>query len=354
MMVVGRVIVGRVGLPLCFAALVTMALASPDFALAQTDEPFYRGKTIAIISPADPGGSYDLYARLMANHLRRHIPGEPAIIVQNMTGAGGLRALNYMASVARRDGTYLQVPVQDVALSEVLGREGVKYKAGAFSWIGRIAPSIDLTVTWHTSKVRTIEDARTHEVTLAATGPNSPTSVNPAVLNALVGTKFRIIQGYKSNAQMSAAMERGETDGAFVTWTTLKSSFPHWITEGRLNKLVVYNTKRISELPDVPAMTELGKTQADRQILALLSSTGVLGRSLITTEDVPADRVATLRMAFDKMVADPEFLIDVKRFQIEFEPMGGVELQQAISSMVDAPPDVLTKARTVIHGAMKR
>src|SRR4051794_14329106 len=160
-----------------FAALLMIAVASPDIAFAQMPDSFYRGKTVTIISPADPGGSYDLYARLVANHIRRHIPGQPAVIVQNMTGAGGLRALNYLASVATRDGTNLQVPVQDVALSEVLGREGVRYKASAFAWIGRVAPSIDLSVTWHTATVRTIDDAKTQEVTVAATGPNSPTSV---------------------------------------------------------------------------------------------------------------------------------------------------------------------------------
>ena len=289
----------------------------------------------------------------MANHIRRHIPGDPSVIVQNMTGAGGLRALNYMASVARRDGTNLQVPVQDVALSEVLGREGLQYKASAFAWIGRVAPSIDSPSPGTLPRSAKLK-MRGHRKSPLPPQARTLRSANPAVLNALVGTKFRIIQGYKNNAEMSAAMEKGETDGAFVTWSTLKTSFPQWIAEGRLNKLVVYNSKRVSDLPDVPAMTELGKNDIDRQILTLLTSTGVLGRSLISTPEVPADRVAALRMAFDKMVADPDFLNDVKRLKIEFDPMSGEELQHAISAMVDAPADVLAKARTVIQDAMKR
>lgn len=335
----------------CFSVLMSWLCL---VGAGRAEDGSFAGKTITILSPADPGGSYDLYARLVAAHIGRHIPGQPSAVVQNMPGAGGLRALNYMASLAPRDGTYLQIPVQDIALSEVLGREGLKYKASAFNWIGRIAPSIDLSVTWHTSKVRSMEDARKTEFTVAATGPNSPTSVNPTVLNALTGTKFRVIQGYISNAEMSAAMEKGETDGAFATWSTLKTTFPSWIAEGKINRLVVYNTERVAELPDVPAVTELANNDMDRQVLALLASTGVLGRSVLTTPEVAADRVATLRAAFDAMMGDPQFLADVQRLRIEFDPLSGARMQQSIAALVDAPQPVLAMARIVIQNSMKR
>lgn len=335
-------------------AVYALFLCSGAATFAQSSEPFFKGKTITIISPADPGGSYDLYARLVAEHLTRHIPGEPTAVVQNMPGAGGLRAINYMASLAPRDGTYLEVPVQDVALSEALAREGVKFHVAAFNWIGRIAPSIDLEVTWRTSKVRTLEDARRTDCTVAATGPDSPTSVNPNVLNALIGAKFKVIQGYNSNAQMSAAMERGETDGAFATWATLKTTYPSWIRDHQINELVVYSTERYGELPDVPAVTEFASNEPDRQVLGLLASTGVLGRSLMTAPDVPSARVAILRAAFDAMVSDPLFLADLKRLRVEFGPMPGAVLQNKIGSMAGASPEVLNRARTIIQSAMKR
>ncbi len=319
---------------------------------AQADPSFYKDKSIVILAPADPGGSYDLYGRLAATHLVKHLPGASAV-VQNMPGAGGLRAINYLYSVAQKDGLTLLMPTQDAALSEALGREGVSYKIDRMNWLGRIAPSIDLSITWRTSKVKTIQDAKAMQITMAATGPNSPTSTNLVALNALVGTQFKLIQGYKSNAEMSVAMERGETDGAFATWATLKTSFPSWIEEKKINYLVVYSTERIPELPDVPAMTELAVDEQSRAVLALLASTGTLGRSLVTTPDTPKDRVATLRKAFDQMTADPAFAGDVQKLRIEFGPMSGEALQAQMTQLAQSPPDVIARARAILMGGAK-
>jgi tripartite-type tricarboxylate transporter receptor subunit TctC len=329
----------------CGALLATSSEASANPA-------FYKDKTIVILSPADPGGSYDLYGRMAAAHLVKHIPGASAI-VQNMPGAGGLRAINYLYSAAAKDGLTLLVPTQDAALSEALGREGVSYKIDRMNWLGRIAPSIDLSLTWHTAKVRTIDDAKRIESTMAATGPNSPTSINIVALNALIGTKFKLIQGYKSNAEMSVAMERGETDGAFATWATLKTSFPRWIEEKKINYLVVYGSERLPELPDVPAVTELATDDKSRAVLALLASTGTLGRALVTTPDVPADRVATLRKAFDDMTADPAFAAELAKLRIEFGPMSGKQLQDEMTKLAQSPPDVIARAREILMGGSR-
>lgn len=321
-------------------------------AAAVADAGFYKDKTLTIISPAAPGGSYDLYARLAAAHLPKKIPAAGAI-VQNMTGAGGLRAINYLYSVAPKDGTALLVPTQDAALSEALGQQGLAYKTERMHWIGRIAPSLDLSITWHTSKVKSIADAKAHQANMAATGPNSPTTTNLLALNALLGTKFNIIQGYKSNADMSIAMERGETYGAFATWSTLKTSYPHWIENKQLNYLVVYAVERIPELPQVPAVTELTSDEQAKAVLALLASSGTLGRSLVTTPDVPAERVTALRQAFDKMVVDPEFTAEVKRLRIEFGPMSGKDLQAEIARLAQLPPAVVARTRDILAGTAK-
>lgn len=334
------------------AAICTLGAFAQAF--AQSGEPFYKGKTITIVSPADPGGSYDLYSRLVATHLVRHLPGTPTAVVQNMPGAGGLRAINHLYSLAPKDGTMLQVPVQDIALSEALGRDGVDFKVTNFTWLGRIAPSVDLQITWAERNIRAIADVKTREVTVAATGPNSPTSVNPMALNALIGTKFKLISGYKSNTEMSAAMERGETDGAFATWSTLKTTFPSWIRDRKIDYLVVYTTKRIPELPDVPAVTELASGAMEKQVLALLTSTGVLGRSLVTAPGVDPRRADELRAAFDAMVKDTAFLADVKRLNIEFAPMSGEAAQKQLQEMFEVEPAVIARTREIVRDAIKR
>ena len=341
------------GMVLVRGVLGVMAVATAPLA-AQAAEPFFKGRTITIVVPADPGGSYDLYARLVATHMVKHIPGNPTGIVQNMPGAGGLRAINHLYSVAPKDGSVLQIPIQDIALSEALGRDGVNFKVANLTWIGRIAPSVDLQITWGDKKIRSIDDVKKREVTIAATGPTSPTSLNPMVLNAVIGTKFKLISGYKSNAEMSAAMERGETDGAFATWATMKTTFPGWIRERRIDYLVVYTSERIPELPDVPAVTELADGKIEKQILALLASTGTLGRSLVTAPGVDSDRTAELRSAFDAMVVDQTFLADVKRLNIEFGPLSGAETQKAISGMFDVDPSVIARTREIVETAIKR
>ena len=334
-------------------ALGVIAAASASVAAHAADQ-FFKGKTITVVSPADPGGSYDLYARLVATHLVRHLPGNPNGVVQNMPGAGGLRAINHLYSIAPKDGTMLQIPVQDIALSEALGRDGVDFKVANFTWIGRIAPSVDLQIAWGDKNIQSIEDVKKREVTIAATGPNSPTSVNPMALNVMIGTKFKLISGYKSNAEMSAAMERGETDGAFATWATIKTTFPGWIRDRKINYLVVYTAERVPELPYVPAVTELAEGKIEKQILSLLASTGTLGRSLVAAPGVDKARAAELRSAFDAMVADPAFLADVKRLNIEFGPLSGADTQKAIAAMFDVDPIVIARTREIVQGAIKR
>jgi len=337
-----------------FRGVLAIAAVAAAPLAAQAADQFFKGRTISIVVPADPGGSYDLYARLVATHMVKHLPGAPTGIVQNMPGAGGLRAINHLYSLAPKDGTVLQIPVQDIALSEALGRDGVDFKVANLTWIGRIAPSVDLQITWGDKKIRSIDEVKKREITIAATGPNSPTSLNPMVLNAVIGTKFKLISGYKSNAEMSAAMERGETDGAFATWSTMKTAFPGWIRERKIDYLVVYTAERIPELADVPAVTELADGKIEKQILALLASTGTLGRSLVTAPGVDPARVAELRGAFDAMVVDAAFLADVKRLNIEFGPLSGADTQKAISGMFDVEPSVIARTREIVQTVIKR
>jgi tripartite-type tricarboxylate transporter receptor subunit TctC len=315
---------------------------------AQSVDAFYRGRTITMIVPADPGGSYDLHTRLIARHIGKRIPGNPAVIVQNMQGAGGLRAINYLYEKAPQDGTVLGMPVQENVLADVLGGSDVRYKVTDFNWIGRLAPSVDVIVTWWTSGVKTIADASRVAVPLGATGPASGTSLYPLMLNRIVGTRFEVITGYK-HTEILLAMERGETGGGHTSLTTLKTSFPTWVPQNKVHMLVVFSPQRVTELANVPDLVELARNAEDRQVLSIFASVGAVGRSIMTTPRVPAERVAALREAFDSMSKDAEFLADIGKTHAEFGPMHGAALQAFIERTRDVPSAVLERARAAVR-----
>jgi tripartite-type tricarboxylate transporter receptor subunit TctC len=328
------------------AALLVLASITP--AQAQSAEPFYRGKTITMIVPADPGGSYDLHTRLIALHIGKRIPGRPTVIVQNMQGAGGLRAINYLYEKAPQDGTVLGMPVQENVLADVLGGSDVRYKATDFNWIGRLAPAVDVIATWHTTGVKTIADARRVALPVGATGPASGTTLYPLMLNSLMGTRFSIIPGYK-HTEMLLAIERGETGGAHTSLSTLKSSFPHWLAQKKINMLVVLSPERVAELAEVPDLVELASNPEDRPVLTIFASVGAVGRSILTTPRVPAERIAALREAFDGMTRDGDFLADLAKTHAEFGPMHGTALQKFIEDTRNVPPAVLERARAAVR-----
>ena len=329
----------------CALAVGLLAIFCNSAARAQGVEAFYRTKPLTIIVPADPGGSYDLYARLVSRFLPKQIPGNPSIIVQNMPGGGGLRAVMYNYSVAPKDGTAMMVPIQDMILTEVLGGQGVDYKAADFNWIGRMSDTVDISLTWHDSPVKSIADAQRISVPLAGTGPTSPTVMNHVVLNNVIGTKFKIVPGYKASNDMLAATEKREVDGAFSSWTTLKASYPHWIAEKKVQILTVYARERFPELPDVPAAVEFARNPEERAILELISSTGFLGRSLVMAPGSPADRVAAVRQGFDAMLKDPEFLDALAKTKAEFSPLSGGEMQRFAESLRGLSPTLIERTR---------
>jgi len=324
------------------AALFDAAIIAPR---AEAQDDFFKGRTITIYVGYGSGGGFDLFARFAAHHIGRHIPGEPTVVVQNMPGAGSIRAANFVFNAAPKDGTALGLITPTVALEEALGTAGVKFKAAEFIWIGRVAPLVDLSVTWNTSKVKTIADARLHEAAMAASGPGSTSVVYLNVLNRISGTKFKVITGYSGSTEGMLAMERGETDGAMTSWSTLTVSKADWLKQKKVNILVQYVGQRIPELPDVPTLIDLGKTPEEKQLFALLSSGAEIGRSVMAPPGLPADRAKTLRAAFDAMVKDREFIADVERAGEEFNPMSGDKLQGVIAAAVNIPETVKERAR---------
>jgi tripartite-type tricarboxylate transporter receptor subunit TctC len=325
--------------------LAALALLAPGTASAQG---FFEGKTINLYIGFAPGGGYDYYGRLVGRYLGKHIPGNPTILPQNMPGAGSFRAANFVFSAAPKDGTALGIVTQTLALEEALQTQGVQYKATEFNWIGRATAILEVHLTWKKSKAKTIADAMQHEIPVAGTGSGSPSEGYPKLMNALAGTKFKIISGYPGSNQAMMAMEAGEVDGALTSWNTLKRTRQHWLANKEINLLVQYALQRHSDLPDVPTIVELGKTAEAKQALAFYASGAEVGRSFIAPPGLPADRVKTLRDAFDAMLKDQEFLAEVEKLGDEFLPASGEHMHKLIADSLAAPKDVLERVQTIL------
>ncbi len=334
------------------AAATAFALTATS-ASAQSIENFYNGKNVNMYIGFSAGGSYDFYGRLVARHIGKHIPGKPSLVAQSMPGAGSFKAANFLYAVAPKDGSALGIVSQNLALEEALGNKAVRYKSNDFNWIGRTTSIVEVHLTWNTSKAKTIQDVFSNETPVASTGPGSPSEGYPRLLNGMLGTKFKIIGGYTGSTAGMLAMERGEVDGALTSWNTLKVSKQDWLKNNKINLLVQYTLERSPELPNVPAVVELGKTQADKDLLAFYSGGGAVGRSFLTTPGVPADRVAALRAAFDAMSKDPAFLGEIEKTKSEFNPMSGEQLQKLVANMSKVSPDVVKRMQGYLGSSKK-
>jgi len=318
----------------------TMSLGA---ASAVADD-FYKGKTVEIVIASGPGG-FDFIGRLVARHLGEHIPGNPTVIAENMPGAGGLTATNFLYRRAKQDGTVLGQLPANVIVEDLVGAPGVAFKSASFNEIGRVASGINITVSVSGSKVRTIDDARGNQVPYATTAPASLVQILPTLANRMLGTKFKFVSGYTDTATTILAMERGEAEAATVGINSMYELRPGWVTNGQVNFILQYTAARSARLPDVPAITEFVTKQSDRDVLDLFLTAVTLGQHITAPPNVPADRLGTLRAAFDAMLRDPEFLKDVEISKIWFDPMNGLELQKLHERTFDAA--VIARAKAI-------
>jgi tripartite-type tricarboxylate transporter receptor subunit TctC len=328
------------------AATAAIALAgAPGTARAQ-DAPDFKGKTVTIIASFEAGGPYDFYSRLIARHLGAHLPGNPAVVVQNMPGAGGLRGANYLYNVTARDGTALGVVSQTVAVGQVLATTpGIQYDARRYTWIGRINSNVEVHHTWHASGVRSIEDAKKREVILAGTGPTSSSVVMPRLMNELIGTRFKVVTGFAGPTSAQLAMERGEVEGIVKPWSSIKVGSADWLREKKINLIVQHTRERHRELKDVPAIVDLGQDESQRQIFALFAGGAALGTALLAPPGVPGGTAAALRTAFDQTMRDPALIEEVGKSGVDIDPLSGAELQKVVESTFVIAPEVLERAR---------
>jgi tripartite-type tricarboxylate transporter receptor subunit TctC len=336
-MTIGR----HVRLPALLLAFVSLGLP----ARAQTPEQFYKGKQIELAIGYPPAGSNDVYARLLARHIGKHIPGNPTVVPQNRPGAGSFLALAYMANVAPKDGSVIAIGAPTAPLDEKLGTQGVRFKTAEFNWIGRIDSLINIVFTWHTSPVKTVDDAFKTEAKLSGTGVGSTVSIYPTVMNRVLGTRFKLIMGYKGSNDAQLAVERGEVEGHSTSWTAVKVAHQDWRPDKKINILVQFSIKKHPELQDVPTVVELARNDEERQALSAVVNAAEIGTAFFTAPNVPKDRVDTLRRAFDATMKDPEFLAEAQKTQLSVGALPGEELQKLVADVAAISPAILEKVR---------
>ena len=330
------------------SAASALVISAP--ARADAVEDFYRGKQLDMIIGYSPGGTYDLYARLVARFLGDYIPGKPRVIPRNMPGAGSRLAAGWIFNLGPKDGTVIGTGDQSLAVEQAMGDKALSIDVSKFQYIGNPAADNNTTAAWHTSGVKTLEDAKLREVPTGATG-GSTSSQYPKAMNALLGTKFKIITGYPGGNDINLALEKGEVAvRGSNAWGSWKATRPDWLREKKINLLVQIGLTKAPDLPDVPLLIDLAKNEEDRAVLMLLSASVTIGRPLYVAPGVSAERVRALREAFDRMVKDQVFLSAANKEGFEINAVSGEEMQKIVAQIVATPKSIADRLSQIIGG----
>jgi tripartite-type tricarboxylate transporter receptor subunit TctC len=328
---------------LSFATLTGVAAADPV-------ADFYKGKSITMLVASGVGGGYDTYARVFARYAIKYIPGNPNIIAKNMPAAGGLAAASTLYNNVDRDGLNIGAFANVSTLDPLFGNPGARYDSRKFGWIGSIGKLQNVCATWHTSPVKTIDDAKKREVIVAGSGASSNTAVVPRIINEVLGTRFKIVSGYDPAGGLTMAVESGEAEGICgLSWSTMKASRPDWISGKKLNVIVQMSMERLPDLPDVPSVLDLVTDPERKRVLELILIRQETGRPFASAPDTPEERLAALRKAFDATMKDPEFLADAERNQMEIEPLTGAQIEDFLTKAYSASPDIIAKAAALVE-----
>src|SRR5262245_61892401 len=327
------------------AALLAGLAVTPARADAVAE--FYRGRTINLMIGVGVGGEYDLQARLVGRHIGKHIPGNPTVVAQQMTGAGGLKMTNWLAAVAPRDGTTIGMIANAFPALQAAGLPGVQFDANRLNWLGTIAPVVETMAVWHTTGVTSVADARKREIVAGASARGAITYTYPALMNELLGTRFKIVTGYTGGNEINLAMERGEVEARNNSWSSWKATKRGWLDDRKIT-VIAQAGPRASDL-DAPSIETMAENVSDRQLIELIVSGTHLGRPLAITPDVPAERVAALRAAFDATMKDPEFLAEAAAMGVEIAPVGGAALQAVVAKVLATPKEIASRARHLLE-----
>jgi tripartite-type tricarboxylate transporter receptor subunit TctC len=306
-------------------------------------------KTITINVAGTTGGGIDLVSRLLSRHYSKHVPGKPNVIVQNMPGAGGIRAANYLAETAPKDGSAWAIFAGGPILEPLIGARNPGYDMSKFNWIGATAKDVGLCVVMASSGFKTVDDARKNEVIVAGTGAGSETDTYPIVLNEVLKTRFKLVTGYLGTKETIMAMESGEAHGrCSFALSAIKITRPDWIAEKKINYLFQLALEKSPELPDAPLVFDFISDPADRQLLELMVATKAIALPFAAPPGVPAERITMLRRAFDATMKDPEFLAEAKKMLLDVEPSTGEETQAVVGKLYATPAAVVERAKKLL------
>jgi tripartite-type tricarboxylate transporter receptor subunit TctC len=326
--------------PRAIFTLAAVAIVWSAPAAADPVADFYRGKTIIVVSGGEVGGAHGVYAQLIVPHIKKYIPGNPNVVIQYMGGAGGNLAMNYLYNIAPKDGTYIGVPLQDLIVNARIAVAAVKYDAAAAHYLGGADVTRTTVTVMKASGVHSLDDARHKEVLMGASGKSGQNYIIPTVLNAVLGTKFRVVTGYPGITAINLAMERGEVQGHAVSWPVIAGTKKDWIERGLVTSLVTIAMEREPELPDVPALAELVTADEDRTLIRLLTAPAALGRAWVAFGDIPSDRLAALREAWSKAMADPALRTEAAARGLSIRPVSW-QAQQDIAQQILATPNAV-------------
>jgi tripartite-type tricarboxylate transporter receptor subunit TctC len=340
---------------LAIAVAASLAAASAGYARADSVADFYAGKAIQMIVGSDAGGGYDVYARLLSRHLARFIPGKPGIVVQNMPGAGSIKATNYVYNVAPQDGTVVLAPNRTPPFVQILGQPGPQFDARKINWLGSLNNEVGVMEVWHTVPVKTVADARKVQVIVGSTAPGTDSEVYPALMNNTIGTRFRIVRGYPGASAIDVATERGEVQGQSDSLSSMALHYPDW--RQKFTVLVQLSLTRHPVMPDIPLIMDAitpdtivaGMTVDEaRTLWELMLTQKVMGRPYAVGPKVPPERVKALRAAFHAVLGDAQFRADAEKGRSEILPVDGEEIQAMIAKVASAPPSVIAKLNDAI------
>jgi tripartite-type tricarboxylate transporter receptor subunit TctC len=338
------------------AARLAACLAAPflsaciSSAQAQDAAAFFKGRTVNMEIGYTAGGGYDVYGRSVARFLGRHMPGAPTVLPKNMPGAGSLRLANWLYTAAAKDGTEIGTIGRGIAFDPMLGNKNAQFDAAKFTWLGSATDEVSVCVAWHDAGIATFDDLYAKPLTVGGTGGGADTDVFPQILNAVLGTKMKVIAGYPGGNDVNLAMERGEVQGRCGwSWSSLQSTHKDWIAQKKIVVLIQLALSKHPDLADVPLITDLAKTEEQKQILKLIFARQVMGRPFLAPPGLPAERVVALRQAFLDTMQDKEFLADADTAQLEIKPVTGPAIEKLVKEIYQTPADIAAKAAAVLN-----
>ena len=337
-------------------AIVTVAALMTTGALpaqAQDVASFYRGKTVTMIVGGSEGGGYDTMARVIGRHIGRHLPGNPSIVARNMPGASGIAAANHLYSAADKDGTVIGLLQNNNPLAQLFGNPQARFDPTKFNWLGTPSIEVAVVLVWHAVPVNSVEDLRTRETTMGASGADSGQAFIGRLLNMTLGTRMKIVHGYRGMNDIFLAMERGEVDGyPGIFYSALAATRPQWLSTRQGRAVVQFGTERLKELPDVPFATELATNPDDKLLMEAAAARQALGRPLLMPPGVPPDRLAAMRKALAATFADPEFLADATKSRMEVDkPLSGEEIQELIARVSATPAPIVERLQKLANAS---